>query len=78
MNANRPNEPQYSSDKKIREHWKLNTNGVEFDLNMTNLGAHKLAQSVIHRFKSTFLINRESNLVEDEIRDILVCSGTLF
>lgn len=77
MNANRPNEPQYSSDKKLREHWKLKSNGVEFDLNMSDLGANKLAQSVIDKFKNTHLINRESNLIEEEIRDILICSDDI-
>ncbi len=74
MNANRPNEPQYSPDKQLREHWTLRTNGATFDLDMTRLGARKLAQAVIDKFNSTFLINKESQLVEEEVRDILVCS----
>ena len=77
MNSNRPNEPQYSKNKQIREHWKLNTNGVKFDLNMTDLGARKLAESVINKFKHTHLINRTSNLIENEIKDILICSDDI-
>lgn len=77
MNANRPNEPQYSKDKQLREHWSLNTNGVTFDLDMTKLGAKKLAESVIEKFQMTHLINRQSNQIEDEITDILICSDDI-
>lgn len=77
MNANRNNEPQYSKDKQTREHWILRTNGVTFDLNMTELGARKLAKSVIEKFKNTHLINRETNMIENEIKDILICSDDI-
>ena len=77
MNANRHNEPQYSKSKKIREHWRLKSNGATFDLNMTELGARRLAESVIEKFNMTHLINRDTRLIEKEIKDILICSDNV-
>ena len=44
---------------------------------MKKLGAEELALSVIEKFKSTFLINKETSLISEEITEILICSDAV-
>ena len=63
--------------RELQETWVIEIDDVCVELNMKKLGAEELALSVIEKFKSTFLINKETSLISEEITEILICSDAV-
>ena len=79
MNEMKSSDPNSApnSQKDLQEIWTIEIDDVCVELNMKKLGAEELALSVIEKFKSTFLINKETSLISEEITEILICSDAV-
>lgn len=75
LNIDSTEEP--NTQRELQEIWSIEIDDVCVELNMKELGAEELALSVIEKFKNTFLINKETSLISEEITEILICSDAV-
>jgi hypothetical protein len=57
--------------------WQIELDGHRLSLNMRQLGAPKLVQSIIDKLKRTYLIDRNTQMLADDILHVLVCSDAI-
>lgn len=74
MNQNRPLD-EYET--KINEIWPVAVEGFRIDLNMTELGAKELANSIVQKLLKTHLMEKDDTLINPEVKDILICSDAI-
>ncbi len=61
------------SGSSIKETWTVSN----LDLNMRDLGGEALSRAVLEKLKSTNLIDKYTNKMVAEVRDVLICSDAV-
>ena len=76
MNRNRTRDED-AEPSHINEIWPVAVEGLRIDMNMTELGAQELVDSIVQKLLKTHLMNKKDSLINVDIRDILVCSDAI-
>jgi hypothetical protein len=77
LNTNRSQLATASTNADNKDVWYIELDGQRLALNMRQLGAPRLADSIISKLKRTYLIDLKTQMLANDIRHVLVCSDAI-